>query len=61
MSKVFNITVVNTFTKEKEEVKDYTTVGVAFHNEKTNTFSCKLKQGISISGDFVLFEQKAKD
>lgn len=60
MSKVFNITVVNTFESNGEEKKDYTNVGVAFHNEKTNSFSCKLKDGISVSGDFVLFEQKSK-
>lgn len=60
MKKVFDITVVNTFESQGEEKNEYTVVGVAFHNEKSNSFSCKIKNGLSVTGEFVLFERKPK-
>ena len=64
MSNVFNIVVVDTYEategKKKIEKKSYTTVGVAFHNEESNSFSCEVKPNIALTGQFVLFKQEKK-
>jgi len=64
MSNVFNIVVAEEYeaTEGKNKVKknSYTTVGVAFHNEESNSFSCKVKPNIALTGEFVLFKQEKK-
>lgn len=60
--KIFNIVVAEKYTnKEKEEKTAYTTVGTAFYNKDSNSYSCRIKKGLALTGDFVLFERKPKE
>lgn len=60
--KIFNIVVAESYTnKENENKTAYTTVGTAFYNKDSNSYSCKIKQGLALTGDFVLFERKPKE
>ena len=46
--------------KEGEDKTNWIKVGVAFPLEKGG-FSCKVVDGVSLSGDFLIKERKAKD
>jgi hypothetical protein len=61
MKNLFNIVVTENYKKDGEDKTAFTTVGTAFYNKDSNSYSCKLRQGIALTGDFVLFERKAKE
>ncbi|MFK5880126.1 MAG: hypothetical protein QM478_11615 [Flavobacteriaceae bacterium] len=62
MNNIFNIVVTENYKNKKNEDKtSYTTVGTAFYNKDSNSFSCRIKPGIALTNEFVLFERRAKD
>lgn len=61
MKKRYRISVPgNTYKKDGQEKRSWTSVGAAFVNDD-GSISCKLDKNISVSNEFVLFEPKEKE
>ncbi|MCB1695226.1 MAG: hypothetical protein KDI34_03280 [Halioglobus sp.] len=58
MSKYLNVFVQEQFESGGETKSNYTKVGVAFPHDKGGGFNLKITNGISVSGDLVVFPPK---
>ena len=61
MSKSLNVFVQEQFESGGETKSNYTKVGVAFPHDKGDGFNLKITDGISVSGDLVVFPPKENE